>query len=346
MKRRFKFTALILIFVILITSLSACGGGESKDPVNGIYSFMQTQGRIDRDESLTEAAFYQPGDSLTDWAFIFAALAGKESDAAKEEYLADLEAKVTAAYAAQGGLSDFRATEWHRAALAILVLGGDPTSFGTDAEGNKIDLIRDGIFCWKVTPELDSQGGNALIYALLVLNAGDFAEPEGATYTEDGILEKLLAYQGEDGSFGLAPGGGDVDVTAMSLQALAPYCGKGRNDVDKAVERALDFLSAEQVKGGYFLFGNGFSCETCAQVIMALASLGIDPEKDERFMKAGKSPEDALLTFRNDDGGFGTGFENDGSLMKSEIETSRQAGCALLALRKLRETGDGKLFDL
>ncbi len=135
-------------------------------------------------------------------------------------------------------------------------------------------------------------------------------------------------------------------MTAMSLQALAPYCGKGRNDVDKAVERALDFLSAEQVKGGYFLFGNGFSCETCAQVIMALASLGIDPEKDERFMKAGKSPEDALLTFRNDDGGFGTGFENDGSLMKSEIETSRQAGCALLALRKLRETGDGKLFDL
>ena len=42
-----------------------------------------------------------------------------------------------------------------------------------------------------------------------------------------------------------------------------------------------------------YLFGNGFSCETCAQVILALASLGIDPEKDERFIKAGKSPEDA-----------------------------------------------------
>ena len=52
------------------------------------------------------------------------------------------------------------------------------------------------------------------------------------------------------------------------------------------------------------------------------------------------------MTFRNDDGGFGTGFENDGSLMKSEIETSRQAGCALLALRKLRETGNGQLFDI
>lgn len=346
MKRGIKLTALILILVMLSVSvLSACGKASAKDPISGIYAFMQKEGRIDSDESLTDASFYKPGDALTDWAFIFSVLAGKENAESREKYLADLEKSVSKAYEDVNKLSDFKATEWHRAALAVIVCGGDPTAFGTDPSGNKIDLVKDGIFFWDMTPELDGQGSNALVYALMVLNAGGFEEPDGAVYTEEAILQKLLTYQGEDGSFGLASSGGDVDVTSMSLQALAPYYGKGRPEVDSAVDRALDYLSAEQVKGGYFLFGKGFSCETCAQAIMALAALGIDPEEDERFIKAGKSPEDALLTFRNEDGGFGTGFEADGSLMSGEIETSRQAGCALLALKKLRETGNGSLFD-
>ena len=53
----------------------------------------------------------------------------------------------------------------------------------------------------------------------------------------------------------------------------------------------------------------------------------------------------AAVVGNNEDGGFGTGFEKDGSLMKSEIETSRQAGCALLALEKLRKTGNGRFYD-
>lgn len=346
MKNKYlKILSIFLILVLALGSFAACGQKGNAKVISGIYSYMQSEGHIDKDESLTDAAFYDPGDSLTDWAMLFAFEAGKEKAGAKDEYLADLEKSVTEAYARDTKLSDFKATEWERIALAVLAAGGDPTSFGKDPSGTPIDLIRDGIFCWDMTGELDWQGSNALIYALLVINSAGAEEPGDATYTEESILEKLLTYQGDDGSFGLAAPGGDVDMTAMALQALACYYGTGREDVDQAVERGLEFLSNQQVKGGYYRFGDGYSCESCAQAILALAALGIDPEKDERFMKAGKSAEDALLSFRNEDGGFGTGFEKDGSLMKSEIETSRQAGCALLALEKLRKTGNGRFYD-
>ena len=338
-----KFTAVILALLLIMTGTVSCGGKGTPGGIDGIYSYMQSVGRIDRDEPLTDAYFYKPGDPLTDWAMIFALRSGKETSS--ERYLSDLERYVTAAYATENRLSDYKVTEWHRAILAVLAAGGDPTSFGTDPEGKPIDLVRDGVYCWNGSGGLDEQGSNALIYALLVINAGGFSEPADAVYTEDGIIASLLQYQGDDGSFGLAAPGGDSDMTAMALQALAPYQGTGRSDVDAAVEKGLGFLADQQIKGGYFPFAGKYSCETCAQVILALAALGIDPETDERFIKSGKSAEDALMTFRNGDGGFGTGFERDGSLMTSEVETSRQAGCALLALKSLRENGNGRFFD-
>jgi len=49
---------------------------------------------------------------------------------------------------------------------------------------------------------------------------------------------------------------------------------------------------------------DGICTESCAQVIVALTALGIDPETDPRFVKNGMSPVDAMCLFAAPNGGF------------------------------------------
>lgn len=49
---------------------------------------------------------------------------------------------------------------------------------------------------------------------------------------------------------------------------------------------------------------DGASCESIAQVVVALTALGIDPAKDERFIKNDVSALDALLEYYVTGGGF------------------------------------------
>lgn len=115
----------------------------------------------------------------------------------------------------------------------------------------------------------------------------------------DRAVADLLARQLSDGGWALSGNVSDPDVTAMALQALA-----GMNGCESAVNAALNRLSAlQQDDGGYKSFGNSTS-ESCAQVIAALSSLGIDPLTDPRFVKSGKTTFDALLGYKTASGGF------------------------------------------
>ena len=92
-------------------------------------------------------------------------------------------------------------------------------------------------------------------------------------------------------------------MTAMVLQALAPYYGTNA-EVKSAVDEALKCLSdLQNSDGGYASWGTTNS-ESCAQVITALTALGIDPDNDSRFVKNGNSVVDAFLSFYVEGGGF------------------------------------------
>ena len=109
---------------------------------------------------------------------------------------------------------------------------------------------------------------------------------------------------------------GDPDVTAMTVQALAPYCGY-YSDVTAAVESALSMLSARQLDSGGFQSMGVENCESSAQVLTALSSLGVDPDTDSRFIKNGNSVLAALLSYRNADGSFahtGTGYSESATV--------------------------------
>ena len=88
----------------------------------------------------------------------------------------------------------------------------------------------------------------------------------------------------------------------MALTALAPYY-KEDSRVKESADRAVLWLSENQNSDGTYSSWGTVNSESCAQVTVALTSLGIDPNKDERFIKNGKSVLDGLLGFYTD-GGF------------------------------------------
>ena len=116
-----------------------------------------------------------------------------------------------------------------------------------------------------------------------------------------GPVNQLLSMQLEDGGWAVIGTVGDIDVTAMAVQALAVHCGTNP-EVQSACDRALEFLSEHQQDyGGYQSFGTE-NLESTAQVVTALSALGIDGFSDERFIKNGNTLLTGMLTFRQPDG--------------------------------------------
>lgn len=276
----------------------------------------------------------EPGEPVSDWIALSAGRNGLTEE--KDRYLNKLWDYVSEQYQTQGGLDTVSATAWHRISLTVLALGADPTCFGEDADGNPINLIADGTYDWHRTDSLGTQGTNAWIYALLTLDAGGYEVPAGSKYTRQIIINAIIDAQLEDGGIDIGSGMADLDMTAMALQALAPYAGDPQ--VAGVIEKGLAYLSAAQTAQGDFMNGSGCSSESCAQVILALCALGIDPQTDGRFQKPGGSALDGLLLYRTGDG-FSHLLGDDTNRMATQ-----QAAQALTALDRLQK-GQSRLYD-
>ena len=342
-KRQWIITVILfaLVFCLLITGCGSKAHPSYKSVLKDIDIYFKTEGGLNKKEDPTLASWYRPGDSLSDWMIISELRQGADVD--KEKYLRDITAYVAEAYKGENKLGRVKATEWHRITLAMLLAGGDPRHI-PDGNGSTIDLFADGVYDWTQTEKLNTQGSNALIYALNVIRAGGYDIPKDAKYQEETIIDMLLEYQGENGAFGLNGSGEDVDITAMAVQALAPFASKYEKLRD-AVDAAIEYLSRMQSPGGFYVFGDHYSSETCSQVIMALTAAGIDPRKDERFFKSGVSVADALMSFRNGDGGFASQLDRNGKPEKSDLLATRQAASAITSILLL-EKGNGDYYNL
>lgn len=142
-----------------------------------------------------------------------------------------------------------------------------------------------------------AENTSGLVFALHLANNG---YDTGMTAREhiDRLLEKALPSGGFP-TVGTTP---DIDMTAMAIQALAPY--KHEEDVREIIEKGLSYLSSKQLDSGAFQYFGDENSENCSQVILALSSLGIDARYDERFIKNGVSVYDALLSYGLPDGSF------------------------------------------
>lgn len=174
-------------------------------------------------------------------------------------------------------------TDYARVTLAMSALG-------VEAPQSVLDVVRD-------YDRVAAQGINAVTYALLALDSKPYKDA-GDDALRDKYVALLLDNACESGGWvygGDKTSTADVDMTAMVLQALAPYYLNGDANVKTAVDKGLSALKTmQQSTGGFASYGT-YNAESTAQVIVALTVLGIDPTSAE-WKKTG-DPVDALLHF-------------------------------------------------
>lgn len=199
----------------------------------------------------------------------------------------------------KGELHPVKYTDYSRTILVFTALGKDPS----DAGGyNLLKRLAD-------FNKVKKQGINGPIWALIALDSGNYKIPtvKGVSVqtTRNLLIDYILDAQLEDGGFALSGEKADPDMTGMALQALAKYY-KDKNypKVTEAVDKALDCITYMQKTDGGFASWGTDNSESICQIIVALTALGINPEKDERFIRNGNSAIDALLDYYVSGGGF------------------------------------------
>lgn len=223
-------------------------------------------------------------------------------------------------------------TDNERIVLALTAIGKDPANVGGE---NLLKALQNKDIM-QVT-DTSNTDINGLVMGLLALNSRNY------TSDTSWLVQAVLAQQNEDGSWRASADTkpvGDVDMTAMALQALAPYHKDGGNEtVNTAVEKALNWLSGKY-RSGYD------SSESCAQVVIALSALNLDANTDARFTKTmeGKtlSVLGNLLQYRVvENGGFKHQFADKAV---NEMATE-QALCAMAAYARFTEKANA-LYDM
>lgn len=274
-----------------------------------------------------------------EWAVLGQARAGVElSDAYIQAYYDKVVAYVKANIGSDGILrkpDDKNTpviTDNERIALALTAIGKDPANVGGK---NLLAALQDKDIM-KVT-DTSYTDINGLVMGLLALNSRNY------TSDTSWLVQAILGQQNADGSWSASADTksvGDVDMTAMALQALAPYYKDGGNEtVNTAVEKALNWLSGKY-QSGYD------SSESCAQVVIALSALNLDANTDARFTKTveGKtlSVLGNLLQYRvAKNGGFKHQFADKAV---NEMATE-QALCAMAAYARFTEKANA-LYDM
>lgn len=274
-----------------------------------------------------------------EWAVLGLARAGVElSDAYIQAYYGKVVAYVQKNMGADGVLVDPEShnptvTDNERIILALTAIGKDPANVG----GKNLLTALQNKDIMKVT-DTSNTDISGLVFGLLALNSGN--------YTQDSywLVQAILTQQNADGSWSSSADtkpASDVDMTAMALQALAPYYNEGDDTtVNAAVNKALQWLSAKYKNTGYT------SAESCAQVVVALSALQLNANSDSSFVKTvDGAPTSVLGDLLRYYLGKGQGFKHAASGKTADQKATEQALYAMAAYeRYCRRTN--ALYDM
>ena len=179
----------------------------------------------------------------------------------------------------------------------VAAMGLDLTDF---AGHDLMDALR--------KPELVEADEDRLDMLLDLDAAGDAGKTDEFSALREQLLTEALARQQSSGEFRytskwpaeLKQKGVDDEpdrfdyilLTAKSAQALAPY--QSRKDVSAAIDKALTYLSEQQLSSGGFVKYGDEDVEEDAAVLEMLAALDISLT-DERFTKDGHTVLDGMM---------------------------------------------------
>ncbi len=162
-------------------------------------------------------------------------------------------------------------------------------------------------------PELVEADEDRLDMLMDLDAAGDVGKTDEFNALREQLLTEALARQQSSGEFRytskwpaeLKQKGVDDEpdrfdyilLTARSVQALVPY--QSRKDVSTAIDKALKYLSEQQLPSGGFVKYGDEDVEEDATVLEMLAALGISLA-DERFTKDGHTVLDGMMGWYQD----------------------------------------------
>lgn len=247
-----------------------------------------------------------------DWVILGLARSGFITDEISKKYYNEVINAVKVNGSAQ--LHRAKSTENSRVILALTSIGKDVT----DVAGyDLLEPLSDMDFVTK-------QGVNGPVWALIALDSHNYEIPAAQTgktqTTREKLLEFILNEQHKDGGWGLADES-EPDITAMAIQALAPYADKN-SEAASAITAAEQYLSELMSKGAV-------DSEIYAQMIIALAVQNID---------AVEYVSPLIENFT--DKGFSHFYSEDANQM-----TTEQAFLALTAFER-QASGKPSIYDM
>ncbi|WP_339244946.1 S-layer homology domain-containing protein [Paenibacillus sp. FSL F4-0243] len=278
-----------------------------------------------------------------DWTVFGLARSGvKVPDSYYAKYYANVEATLKEK---AGKLHSVKYTEYDRVILALTSIG---KNIDKVAGYNLLEPLAD-------FDTVIKQGINGPVFALIALDSNHYDIPVvkdvKTQTTREMLIDYILGREINGGGWALGSNAteADPDITGMVIQGLTPYY-KTNAKVTAAVDRGIAWLSKTQTADGGFASWESTNSESIAQVIVALTGLGIDPHKDSRFIKNGRSAVDALLGFAAPEGGFyhvKQGGVGNGGAKPGEVDlmATDQAMYALVAYDRFVK-GQTSLYDM
>lgn len=327
-KRCFALICFIAVFIAL--------------PVQAKEDGIDVKNAISQTITYEQSLFPNPQPSCghtagAEWALLGIARSGEEiSQDYYQTYLTNLSVTLEKN---RGDLQSV--TNDDKVILALTAIGLDPTNFAG------YNLIALGFESFDAIEALTPFGP---AYALLALNSNDYQLPPQADYDESDLVGLLLQSEikpsadngNQQGGWAWTGDKPDPDLTAMVLQALAPYDTDAHPAVVDAVARGLSVLSGMQLAdGGFSSYGVENACSV-AQVVTALCELGIDPTSQVYgFNQGGANMVENLLSFALPSGGF---IYQQGECAASAF-SSEQSLYALVDYQRLKE-GKSSLYRM
>ena len=231
-----------------------------------------------------------------------------------------------------GVISKNKYTEYSKAIIALTAIGKNPENV---AGYNLLNFLAD-------YNRVKYQGVNGVLWALIALDSNSYQIPKNTdcqiVTTRQMLINYLLDKELKSGGWSLAGTSPDCDITAMTITALSPYYSSD-NKAKLCIDRALSLLSDLQSDRGTYINTGVENSESVAQVLVALCSLGINPDKDKRFIKNGTTLTEVLLRYSTDEG---FAHQENGSYNQMSTE---QCFYSMVAYKRLC-SGESSLFDM
>lgn len=329
------FTAIFSLFNI---SSSASEGDEILEDIYESYRWKMALEGEDTLQSLIDNSFCESPLNGTNQNYILSIIQNPTISADFSKYSASLEAALYEGVTSEEGIFP---TSLQKSLATYYIVSGNTN-------------IRPEVLEKALYKTIGEKGIMSYVYGLYMMDVCGFDE---ASFTREDIIKELLNLQCKDGGFTLAGDEGDTDVTAMTLQVLAPAFLKQSDyyktafesedgaalykDLTSCVDKAIGFLSSIQGEGGDFASFGTYCSESTSQVILALKALNIPILSDERFKTGGADLYKGLLIYKNDD----DGFVHSSATPSNDMATS-QAVLALTAIYQdsSQEGYDGKII--